>query len=79
LPLEISDEDVIRMAAKLAALTGLTETEAIKRALQNELRPFDNTLPLRERIRPIQERIAAYPPTGLPADKAFFDELSGDM
>jgi antitoxin VapB len=39
---------------------------------------MDDTVPLRERIRDIQDRIAAYPDTGLEADKAFFDELSGD-
>ena len=31
-----------------------------------------------ERIRDIQERVAAYPKTGLKADKAFYDWLSGD-
>jgi hypothetical protein len=33
---------------------------------------------LRERLRPLQDRVAARPATGLEADKAFFDELSGD-
>jgi hypothetical protein len=37
------------------------------------------SLPLKERIRPLQERIAAYPSTGLEADKAFFDALSGNI
>ena len=31
-----------------------------------------------ERIRDIQERVAAYPKTGFKADKAFYDWLSGD-
>ncbi len=79
MPLNIRDEEVNQLAAKLAAHTGLTKTEAVKRALQHELRLFDKTLPLKERIRPIQERIAARPSTGLDADKAFFDELSGDI
>ena len=35
-------------------------------------------VPLRERIRPIQDRILARPATGLEADKAFFDDLSGE-
>ena len=32
-----------------------------------------------ERIREIQARLAAYEKTGLKADKAFYDELSGDI
>jgi antitoxin VapB len=79
MPLNIRDEAVNQMAAKLAAHTGVTKTEAVKRALERELRMFDKTVPLKERIRPIQERIAARPPTGLEANKAFFDELSGEI
>lgn len=33
---------------------------------------------MRERIRGLQAEVARYPETGLKADKAFFDELSGD-
>jgi len=36
-------------------------------------------VPLVERLRPTQEKFAAVSrPGGLPADKAFFDALSGD-
>jgi antitoxin VapB len=31
-----------------------------------------------ERLKPLRERVAAYPDSGLAADKAFFDDLSGD-
>jgi antitoxin VapB len=34
---------------------------------------------LAERLKPIQERIAAVPLTGLEADKDFYDDLSGDL
>jgi antitoxin VapB len=78
MPLNIRNEEVNRLATTLAARTRLNKTEAVKRALQNELRRMDEKLPLSERIRPIQERIAAWPSTGLEADKAFYDELSGD-
>jgi antitoxin VapB len=43
-----------------------------------EVDDLTEKLPLSERIPPIQERIAAWPATGLEADKAFYDELSGD-
>jgi antitoxin VapB len=36
------------------------------------------TKPMLERIREIQADLARHPCTGLKADKAFFDELSGD-
>jgi antitoxin VapB len=78
MPLNIRNEAVNRLAKKLAARKRVNKTEAVKIALENELRRMDDTVPLRERIRDIQDRIAAYPDTGLEADKAFFDELSGD-
>jgi len=34
-------------------------------------------LPLRERLRPLQDRILSRPATGFQADKTFYDELSG--
>jgi antitoxin VapB len=78
MPLNIRSDEVNRLAEMLAARTRQNKTEAVKQALQNELRRIDEKRPLSERIRPIQERIAARPSTGLEADKAFFDELSGD-
>jgi antitoxin VapB len=46
--------------------------------LENELRRASEALPLWERLKPLRERVAAYPDSGLAADKAFFDDLSGD-
>ena len=56
----------------------VNKTDAVKLALENELRRLDEALPLRERLRPLQDRILARPVTGLEADKAFYDELSGE-
>ena len=78
MPLNIRSEEVNELAEALAKRLKVSKTEAVKRALQKELRVTDRSVPLRERIRPIQERVAAWPSTGLEADKAFFDELSGD-
>ncbi len=47
-------------------------------ALENELRRIEEALPLRERLRPLQQRVLARPATGLEPDKAFYDELSED-
>lgn len=75
MPLNIRDEEVNRLATKLAAEKGLTKTDAVRLALENELRRLASDVPLRERLRPIQERVLARKPTGLAADKAFYDSL----
>ena len=78
MPLNIRDEEVNRLAEKLATRKHVSKTEAVRLALENELRRLDEVLPLRERLRPLQQRVLARPATGLEADKAFHDALSGD-
>jgi antitoxin VapB len=56
----------------------VTKAEAVRIALENELRREDEAVPLRERLRPLQARVLGRPPTGRAADKAFYDALSGD-
>jgi antitoxin VapB len=79
MPLTILDDTVDQLADKLAAWKQIDKTKAVRIALENELRRMDDLRQLRERIRPIQDRVAARPSTGLEADKAFYDELSGDI
>ena len=76
MPLNIRSEIVNQLARKLAARKRVNKTEAVKIALENELRRIDEAQPLRERLRPLQSRILARPATGLEADKAFYDDLS---
>lgn len=76
--LNIRNEAVNQLARKLAARKHLNKTEAVKLALENELRRIEEALPLRERLRPLQQRVLARPATGRKADKAFYDEISGD-
>jgi len=78
MPLNIRDETVNQLAEKLAARRRTNKTEAVKTALVNELRRLDEATPLRERLRPLQNRVLRRPATGLEADKAFYDELSGN-
>ena len=78
MPLNVRSEEVNQLAEKLAARKKINKTEAVKLALENELRRLDQALPLRERLRPLQKRVLARPATGLEADKAFYDDLSGD-
>ena len=78
MPLNIRNEQVNQLAEKLAAQKRVNKTEAVKIALENELRRASEAVPLWERLKPLRERIAAYPDSGLVADKAFFDDLSGE-
>ena len=79
MPLNVRSEEVNQLAEKLAARKHTNKTEAVKLALENELRRLDEALPLRERLRPLQRRVLARPATGLEADKAFYDDLSSDV
>lgn len=76
--LNIRSEEVNQLAEKLAARTQMNKTAAVKLALEHELQRLDQALPLRERLRPLQDRVMARPATGLKADKAFYDELGGN-
>ncbi|MCI4679037.1 type II toxin-antitoxin system VapB family antitoxin [Rhodoblastus acidophilus] len=78
MPLNIRNELVNQLAERLAAQKRVNKTEAVRIALENELRRASEALPLWERLKPLRERIAAYPDSGFEADKAFFDDLSGD-
>jgi antitoxin VapB len=78
MPLNIRNEEVNRLAEKLAVRMQMNKTAAVKLALERELRRLDQVLPLRERVRPLQDRVMARPATGREADKAFYDALSGD-
>jgi antitoxin VapB len=78
MPLNIRNEVVNQLAERLAVRRGTNKTEAVRIALENELRRLDEAVPLRERLRPLQERVLRRPATGLEADKAFYDELRGN-
>jgi antitoxin VapB len=76
--LQIRNPRVVELAAKLAAVRRTTKTEAVLRALENELARIEGEKSLTERLKPLRDRIAAVPRTGLEADKDFYDDLSGD-
>lgn len=78
MPLNIRSEAVNQLAEILATRMATNKTDAVARALRNEIQRLDAATPLRDRLRPIQKRILSRPATGLHADKAFFDDLSGD-
>ena len=78
--IHIRGPEADRAVRELAAALGVSLTEAIRVSAENEMkRVAAARRPLRERIKRIQDHIASFEPTGLKADKAFYDELSGDV
>ena len=63
MPLNIRSEIVNELAERLAARRQVNKTEAVRIALQNELRRLDEAVPLRDRVRPLQERVLSRPAT----------------
>ena len=76
--LHIRDEETDRLVRALAERKRIPLTQAVKLAVGNELRREDEKLSLWERLKPIRDGIAESPLTGLEADKAFYDQLSGE-
>ncbi|HEV2363449.1 MAG TPA: type II toxin-antitoxin system VapB family antitoxin [Caulobacteraceae bacterium] len=78
MPVHIRDRQTDLLVRRLARKRGCGLTEAVRTAVANELERDEPMPSMIERIAEIQREIARAKPTGLKADKAFFDELSGD-
>ena len=74
----IRDKETDALVRELARERGCGLTEAVKQAVDAELRRNRNRTPLQVRLRALQDEVAAIPGTGVEADKAFYDALSGD-
>jgi antitoxin VapB len=76
----VRDPETDRIVRALAARTGKSLTETIRAACEAKLEEVpapEAKPPLAERIRHIAERLGTER-TGLVADKAFYDSLSGE-
>jgi len=78
MPLYIKDDATARLVGKLATLRGVSKQDAVRMAVQAELDRAAEAIPLRERFAALRRAHPLPPPTGKPADKAFFDALSGE-
>jgi antitoxin VapB len=78
MPLYIKDETTTRLVNELARRRGLTKQRAVRLAVEAELAREGEVVPLRERLIRLWEANPLPQPTGQEADKAFFDELSGE-
>jgi hypothetical protein len=75
----VKDQATDAAVRRLARLTGKSLTATIREAVEHEYQRERGRIPLIERLRPVQQRFAAISRSGgSPADKAFFDALSGD-
>ena len=74
----VRDRETDSLVRELARKRQVGLTDAIKLAVDAELRRDVEATPMLARIRAIRTEVAQRQRTGLKADKAFFDELSGD-
>ncbi len=78
----LKDEATSKAVRKLAKLRGTTLTDAVRsavtEALAAEARP-NRRKKVFDELAALRAEFGKRPNTGLKADKAFFDELSGDI
>ena len=79
MPLYIKDDVTAELVAQLAKQRGVSKQDAVKLAVTAELKRDAEAVPLREQFAQFRKQYPLPEPTGLKADKAFFDELSGDL
>jgi antitoxin VapB len=78
MPFHVRDPETDTLVRELARKRGVGLTEAIKQAVAAELDRDARKPTFREQLRELQDEIATLPRSGLKADKAFFDWLSGE-
>jgi len=78
MPFHVRDPETDTLVRELARRRGVGLTEAVKLAVGAELQREMQKTPLRERIGAFRREVLSRPATGLDADKAFYDELSGE-
>jgi antitoxin VapB len=79
MPLYIKDDMTARLVAQFAKLRGVSKQDAVKIAIQAELDRAREAIPLRDRFAALRQAHKLPPATGNVADKAFFDDLSGEV
>jgi antitoxin VapB len=79
MPLYIKDDATAQLVGQLAKLRGTTKQDAVRLAVTAELERTRDAIPLRERFARLRKTHPLPPPTGTAANKAFFDDLSGDL
>ncbi|MBV8849180.1 MAG: type II toxin-antitoxin system VapB family antitoxin [Methylobacteriaceae bacterium] len=78
MPLYIKDDATAELVAKLAKRRGISKQDAVRLAVSEELKREGEQLSVRERVERLWRENPLPPKTGEVADKAFFDDLSGE-
>ncbi len=78
MPLYIKDDAVAELVADFAKMRGVSKQAAVGLAVQAELDRTVQAIPLRDRFAALRKVLPLPPSTGKLADKAYFDELSGE-
>jgi antitoxin VapB len=79
MPLYIKDDETAALVARLAELRGLSKQGAVKLAVQAALDQATRQGSVEDRLRKLWAEHPLPPRTGKRANKAFFDDLSGDL
>ena len=78
--IHVRDPATDRAVRRLARLKGKTLTETTREAVAHDYAAVTGRPSLIERLKPLQARFREIGrPGGLPAEKIFFDDLSGDF
>lgn len=78
MPFHVRDRETNDLVRELAHKRGIGLTDAVRLAVRNELQRERDAVPLPARLAALRTEILRRPATGLEADKAFFDDLSGE-
>ena len=79
MPLYIKDDATSALVGELAQKRSITKQAAVQQAVSAELARMKAEVPLRQRLAMWRLAHPLPAPTGLAADKAFFDDLSGGL
>ena len=75
----VKDPTTSAAVRKLAKQRGVTLTEAIRMAVEKQLAVEEqHKADFLAKLKVLQDEVASWPITGLKADKAYFDWLSGE-
>lgn len=74
----VRDQETDSLVRTLARRRNIGLTEAVRLAVRHELHREDEAIPIQARIASLRAEVMKRPATGLDADKAFYDELSGN-
>ena len=75
----VKDPATDKAVRRLAKIKGKTLTDTIREAVEKEYANTKASKSVAEKLDALAERFSKLPRSGLEADKAFFDDLSGDL